>query len=109
MLIGCGLGVCSLLSLAGRQIKSMSKASGFPLFSSPLLTSLSPRFSSPSPLLLSPVGGSRNSEHVVIKVEKRGAIVMPSLKSSVAVFHVTNALQSRVVASLLGLFFLPPL
>lgn len=67
----------------------------------------SPLFSTFSPLLLSPVGGSRNSEHVVIKVEKRGAIVMPSLKSSVAVFHVTNALQSRVVASLLGLFSSP--
>lgn len=50
--------------------------------------------------------GSRNSEHAVIKVERRGAIVMPPLKSSMAVFHVTNALQSRVDALLLGLFLL---
>ena len=48
----------------------------------------------------------RLKKGVVIKVERRGAIVMASLKSSMTVFHVTNALQSRVAVLLLGLFVL---
>lgn len=81
----------------------------FPLsffLSFPLPSSLPPLLSppDPSPPLFSTAGGGRrNSRHVVIGVEKHGAIVIPSLKSSVAVFHVTNALQSRVLASLPGL------
>lgn len=38
-----------------------------------------------------------------MEVERHGATVMPPLKPSQAVFHVTNALQSRVDASLPGL------
>lgn len=77
----------------------------FPFLSSALFPpSYSPPPPDASPPLFSTAGGGRrNSRRVVIGVEKRGAIVIPSLKSSVAVFHVTNALQSRVLASLPGL------